>query len=314
MRLKIISIFGGSGFLGTELTRRLLNNYDVQVIVLDKVEPNFDLISNSRVTFIKLDFSTYLNLDQSIIDIISNSDAVFFKIGLLGDPNKSANIEYATQYLNVNSISLLSVLDFCSKYKIKKVILDSSIAAVANVDFRYPITEDIISTNHLNLYAMSKAIMEDFGRYLYADLNIHIFRYPRVHSLNSKNVINYFIQNIREGQPIRIVGNKLKQLDFVHIDDVINANIRCLELDLNNTTFHISNGCFTTLEELAEIIIRKMGYDTYPKVYEENGIEPLEPIINCLDSMASFAKLKLEPARPLEYIIDEVIQYTKNGY
>jgi uncharacterized protein YbjT (DUF2867 family) len=89
---KIISIFGGSGFVGSATAQELINNgYIVQIITRDKeASSNLQTMSNSGfLNIIEWDYSDF----TKITEIIQNNYAVIYAIGLLyenkkGDFNK----------------------------------------------------------------------------------------------------------------------------------------------------------------------------------------------------------------------------------
>lgn len=311
---KNICIFGGSGHIGTAFIEKLLAETHHRIVIVDKVKPSYNLLSNSRLSFVALDFLESNVRITGTYSFLAEIDVVYFKVGLLGSPSISANLNYVDQYLEINSWSLLYILDACVNYGVERIVIDSSITAIASNSLTEPMKENTLPSDPLNLYSMSKGIMEDFARYLYRDkLKKYILRYPRVYIKGSKNVISYFIENVLRSEPIRIVGNPNKLLDFIHLDDVLTVNKLLIDCDYDQEVFHVSAGDPVTLSGLASRVSELMGYKDYPLIFDKEGMEPLEPILSSLDSQDSFAKLGLNKVKSLDDIIRDEIEFRKIG-
>lgn len=104
------------------------------------------------------------------------------------------------------------------------------------------------------------------------NMNITILRYTNVYGnrqnfKNGAGVLSIFLNNIINGNPIVVNGDGTQTRDYVHIDDVVEANKICLDLHLNDTY----NICTSIGTSLIEII--NMLRQNYPKpldvIYEE---------------------------------------------
>ena len=48
-------------------------------------------------------------------------------------------------------------------------------------------------------------------------------------------------------------------MDFIHVDDIVSANIHSLESEIQNEVFNVGTNTSTTIKELAEILLSAMN-------------------------------------------------------
>ena len=114
--MKIVTVIGGSGFLGTEVVKELLKK-KYQVKVLDKNKPK---ISNKKLSYINGDIADNKVLERAI----KNSLYVYNFAGI-------ADLDYGASQpiksIEQNILATVKMLDLCKKYKIKRFIFASTI-------------------------------------------------------------------------------------------------------------------------------------------------------------------------------------------
>jgi len=106
-----VLITGGSGFVGTVLTKTLMDNYDI--IVFDIVPPEVD------VTFIQGDITVYAQIEEAA----QNADKIVHLA-----VNK--NLDNPWEVCNVYLLGTINVLASAVKHNIQRVVMASSIAAI----------------------------------------------------------------------------------------------------------------------------------------------------------------------------------------
>ena len=117
--MRTITILGGSGFLGSQLSFFLSKNSNNRVIIFDKKKTN-KIEKNQK--FIK---GNILNTKQ-LSRAIKKSDYVF-NFAALADLNDARNKPLETAMINV--IGTIKALQISKKFKVKKFIQASSIYA-----------------------------------------------------------------------------------------------------------------------------------------------------------------------------------------
>jgi UDP-glucose 4-epimerase len=67
-------------------------------------------------------------------------------------------------------------------------------------------------------------------------------------------VLGIFLRRWLEGQPLAIHGSGLQRRDFIHVRDVVDANIRAFESGVHGEIVNIGSGTSNSIQELADLI------------------------------------------------------------
>lgn len=123
-----------------------------------------------------------------------------------------------------NAYGTSALLEWAKNHNVKRVIFSSSSAVKGN------------GQGPTSPYGLHKLISEQECR-LYSELyglDTVCLRYFNVYSEDQKYGGSYstaicaWMQMIREGKPLRIDGDGEQTRDFVHVDDIVSANIFCM--------------------------------------------------------------------------------------
>lgn len=76
-----------------------------------------------------------------------------------------------------------------------------------------------------------------------------ILRLFNVYGKGGKGVVNKFVENAKEGSPIIMKGGRQTR-DFIHVSDVVDAILRCLDKNITGT-YEIGTGHSTSIYDLA---------------------------------------------------------------
>jgi UDP-glucose 4-epimerase len=82
-----------------------------------------------------------------------------------------------------------------------------------------------------------------------------------------KSVILKNFERILRGEAPTVYGDGLQSLDYVYVDDVVNATIRAMELDLSGEPINIGSGVATTVDRLIDRML-VVSQANLPKRYE----------------------------------------------
>ena len=246
----IILVTGGTGFIGSHLCERLLEQGD-QVICLDNnfsgSKKNIEhLLSNTNFEFIRHDITTpiYLEVDQ---------------IYHLACPASPRAYQYnGIKTLKTNVLGTLNVLGIAKRTKAR--ILLTSTSEVYGNPLVSPQSEDYFGNVNPNgirsCYDEGKRAAESlmFEYYRNHQTEIRIARifntYGPKMDKNDGRVVSNFINQCLQGDPITIYGNGDQTRSFCYIDDQVSGLIKLMNSE-HQGPINIGNPTELTIKYLA---------------------------------------------------------------
>ena len=274
--MKKVIVTGGAGFIGSTLVDKLIDE-GLDVIVLDNLSTGKESNINPKAEFIKCDVSK----DRPLFNDV---DTVFH---LAATPQVQHSIENPTD--NNNRDSVINMLNISKKSGVKRFIFTSSSAVYGNPKYT-PIDENH-PTNPLSPYGLHKLVGEQYCK-LYSDLygldtvSLRYFNAYGERMSNEgayKSVISVFKEQHKKKEPLNIVNDGEQRRDYVHVDDIVKANLICgfkKDKPFNGEIYNVGSGVAYSVNEIADMF----GGE---KKYGEKRIEPKNTI-------AETAKINLD--------------------
>ncbi len=254
-------VTGGAGFIGSHLTKSLINKGH-NVCVIDNLRRGS--IDNLKEIKDKIDFQEIDILDYNAMkNVAKNSDGIFHQVALGSVPQSFKEPE---EYHRVNAIGTENVLKLAKEFGFKVVYASSS--SVYGNQNKFPIKEDA-EKNPLNPYGQSKLESEQFAK-KYADVGVKVIglRYFNVFGIgqnpNYAGVIPIFIERLVEHKPPIIYGDGNQLRSFTFVDDVVEANILAFESKIEHAFINIATDVMTSVKDLADMMIRLSGLSIQP--------------------------------------------------
>jgi len=256
-----ILVTGGAGFIGSHITEKLVERGDI-VTVIDNMntgkEKNLESVKD-KINFIKGDI-----LDVSLLeDITKDVDGVFHQAALASVQD---SFDKPDEYHDVNVNGTENILKLSKKYGFKVVYASSS--SVYGDPIRIPIKESD-EKNPINPYAETK-LKKEWLAIRYSEMGVKVIglRYFNVfgkgQSKEYAGVLKLFLERIRDKLPPKINGDGTQFRDFVHVSDVVNANIMSMDSDVTHGFFNVGTNMSITILDLAKTIIEYSGLDIEP--------------------------------------------------
>jgi UDP-glucose 4-epimerase len=244
-------VTGGAGFIGSNLTRALVSD-GVEVVVLDDLSTGFRSNLTDGVEFIEGDVRDEVDLARAM----EGSDVVFHLAASVGNARSIAD---PVRDAEINCIGTLRVLEAARRFDVAKVVYSSS-AAIFGELRALPIREDHPAEPD-SPYGASKLAAEKeclaFAK-LYG-MDIVCLRYFNVFGENQRfdaygNVIPIFVHRMLRGEPLIIFGDGSQTRDFVHVRDVVQANVKASRASRVSGAYNIGTGKAVTINDLASLI------------------------------------------------------------
>lgn len=308
MKFKKVLITGGAGFIGSNLVRHLIEK-GVSVIVLDNFMTGHreNIESFPTVEIIEGDVR-----DKTAVELAMRGvDVVFHLAASVGNKR---SIDHPMTDAEINVLGTLQVLEAARKEGVRKIIASSSAGIFGELK-TIPIKEDH-PIEPDSPYGCTK-LAEEKLCLAYAKLyNIEAIclRYFNVYGPNQRydaygNVIPIFVFRMLQGEPILIFGDGEQTRDFVHVNDVVQANIKAAEAIGVNGAFNIASGTSITINNLVEIITKNYNGNTRIEYCSER----LGDVKHSLaDISLAQQKICYEPSTVLKDGVEDYIIWAQN--
>ena len=239
-----VLITGGSGFIGGALVDAFHSEATVKIL---DVNPGGDVPDDVEV--IEGDIRDERVLDEAMEGV----DTVFHEAAIV---SVEASIDDPVESHSVNVAGTLQVLEAARRHDARAVLASS--AAV----YGDPAETPIVETDPLepeSPYGLEKLALDRYAR-LYHDLyglETVALRYFNVYGPGQTGgdyagAIDAFLERARRDEPIRVHGDGKQTRDFVHVDDVVEANRLAAQTENVGTAYNVGTGQSVTIRHLAE--------------------------------------------------------------
>jgi UDP-glucose 4-epimerase len=295
-------VTGGAGFIGSHVTQRLLR-LGAQVRVLDDLSVGLRENVPSGAELVVGDLRDANAVDAALDGV----DVVFH---LAARVSIRASVERFYEDAQTNVMGTLSLLQGCAAQKVRRFVYASSMGVYADAPTPDPIPETY-PTEPISPYGVGKLAGEKYLLCLANALNLEpvILRYfntygPRQGYTPYVGVITIFIKRLLAGEPPVIFGDGGQSRDFVYVGDIADATVLAAQKDVAGETFNVGTGLATSVNQVAEMLCRKLNPAIRPIYAPEH---PGELRFSVPDISKARRLLGYDPKGRLEERIDEVI-------
>lgn len=249
LRGETVLVTGGAGFVGGHLVDALSSVADVRV--LDDFSNGSPADLPEHVTVHEGDVRSRDDVAGAMEDVA----VVFHEAGLVSVP---ASVERPVESHRINVSGTVEVLE-AARQEDARVVFASSAAAYGTPD-DVPIDEDD-SLAPESPYGADKAAADGYVR-TYAetyDLPAVALRYFNVYGPGQgggaySGVIETFLDQAATGGPLTVHGDGTQTRDFVHVADVVQANLLAATTDAVGRSYNVGTGDAVSVNELAETV------------------------------------------------------------
>ncbi len=270
-----IMVTGCSGFIGTHLTKRLLESgfqvtgYDLNASSLR--DPNFRLIRGDILDIEKLRES--MKGCKSVFHLAAQTK--------VPDSTKNPLADFKT-----NVEGTFNILSVAKEYDAKVIYASTStVYGVAEMP-----TKESHPLRSISFYGASKAAgdMYCFAFNSTFGLDTIVLRIFNAYGPGNAKGVMYDLFKKLEHDPthLEIIGTGLQEKDYIYIDDTVEAFMIAYERGVSGEAYNVGSGTSTTVNEIAEIIFDTLDICPKATYTGESWVGDVE------SSLADVSKLK----------------------
>ena len=283
-------VTGGCGFIGSHIVDALVRD-GCEVAVLDDLSTGNLEYLNPAAELLEGSVA-----DGEVVRSAVEGATWVFHLAALPRVQQSVDDPVGTHAINVNGT--LNVLQAAREHRVERVVVSSSSSVYGDQE-THLMTEDL-APNPLSPYGLHKLIGEQ-----YADLFASLFgmqivslRYFNVYGPRQSAegayalVIPHFLRLRDEGKPLTVYGDGCQTRDYVHVDDVVRANLNAANSELpvgRAVALNVGSGEETSVNEIAAMV----GGEVEHIIPNPRGA--FEELRKCADTSRAKSVISWEP-------------------
>tara|TARA_R110002126_G_scaffold36505_2_gene111007 strand:+ start:59 stop:886 length:828 start_codon:yes stop_codon:yes gene_type:complete len=258
-----ILVTGHNGFIGSRLFKRLPKDQRIGIDLKDG-EDLLDQLPDIQI------------------------DTVFH---FAAQPRVGYSVENPSYTLKHNVLGTSRVLEWAKDHGAKRVVFSSSAAIYGN------------GNGPNSPYGLHK-LMSEMECKLYSDLyglDTVCLRYFNVYSEDQgyggsySTVISAWMELIRQNMPLRIDGDGEQTRDYVHVDDIVSANLFCANYEgrFNGACFDVATGEAISLNSIKEFVEERYKANWQQAPERDGDVKHTLADIKPLQDLGWEAKIKI---------------------
>ena len=291
-----VLVTGGAGFIASHLVDALVARRDA-VVIVDDLSTGKERNLNPLATFHRVDIRDAGALAavfrEERPEIVSHHAAQMDVRRSMADPAFDAQ---------VNVVGLVNLLQLCAQYQVRKVVF-SSTSAVYSEPTRLP-ADETVPVRPQSAYGLSKHVGEKYLQ-LYHDVHrvgFTAFRYgnvygPRQDEKGEAGAVAIFAGQMLTGVRPTLFGDGRKTRDYIHIADIVSANLLAIDGGANGAVLNLGWGREVTDFEVFDAVRAALQSTVEPRYADKR---PGEVDRIALDSSRARAVLGWTPCISFE--------------
>ncbi|MFI5260366.1 MAG: SDR family NAD(P)-dependent oxidoreductase [Candidatus Paceibacteria bacterium] len=264
--MKTVLVTGAAGFIGSNLTRALLEK-GYRVVGVDNFDDTYDTqFKEENIASFQGDPNFVLYRvdirDADALEHIFETEKPSYVVHLAAKADTRKAVDAPRLYVSVNIDGTLNILESCREHPVENLIIASSSSVYGNSS-QVPFTEDQAADRPLSPYGATKRSIEHLA-YAYHhnfDMNITCLRFfNAVGENNRPGMVPYiWAEKLLNGEEIEISGDGKRSRDYTYIGDIVRGTILAMEKPLGFEVINLGNHTPASLNALVAIFEKVLG-------------------------------------------------------
>lgn len=236
---KTILVTGAAGFIGSNLVKRLLNDFEhIKVIGIDSITDYYDVnLKYERLKEIEGLSKDWIFIkgniaDKALIDQVFSENKIDVVVNLAAQAGVRYSITNPDSYIESNLIGFYNILEACRHYAVEHLVYASS-SSVYGSNKKIPYSTEDKVDNPVSLYAATKKSNELMAHAYSKLYNIPStgLRFFTVYGPCGRPDMAYFgfTDKLVKGETIKIFNYGNCKRDFTYVDDIVEGVVRVMQ-------------------------------------------------------------------------------------
>ena len=241
---KTVLVTGAAGFIGSNLVKRLLNDYpEIRIIGIDSITDYYDVnlkyerlrelgIRNEELGIRQFIFVKGSIADKELVEKVFVDYKPEVVVNLAAQAGVRYSITNPDAYIESNVIGFYNILEACRHHGVEHLVYASS-SSVYGSNKKVPYSTDDKVDNPVSLYAATKKSNELFAHSYSKLYNIPStgLRFFTVYGPAGRPDMAYFgfTNKLVKGETIKIFNYGHCKRDFTYVDDIVEGVVRVMQ-------------------------------------------------------------------------------------
>lgn len=257
-----VVVTGGAGFIGSHLVRRLLELGAASVVVVDSLrygDPANLGAASDRVELVK---HTLGNDDPDALNEPLSGATLLFH--LAAEKHNQSKDSPARVY-RANITGTHDLYERAVRAGVKKIVFSSSLYAYGRMQGAPFVEEELPRPR--TVYGITKLAGEHvLGHFADAHgVETMVLRYLFIYGpkqfagMGYKSVIVKSFERMLAGQRPTVFGDGQQTLDYVYVDDCVEATVRAMTQDVSDEVVNVASGRAVSVDHLMDTMLEVAG-------------------------------------------------------
>jgi len=317
--VKDILVTGGAGFIGSHLVRRLMEDGEWNVTVIDNFcdfySPDVkrrnirEFMADDRFVLRKIDIRDV----DGVRSVFTETDFTAV-VHLAARAGVRPSLEEPREYAETNVTGTVNLLEAVREHGVPKFVFGSS-SSVYGSRCTVPFHEDDDISKPISPYAATKAAGEAIC-HSYAHLypiSITALRFFTVYGASQRPdlAIHKFAKLISDGRPIPVFGDGTTRRDYTYIDDIIQGVMASIADERPGfDVFNLGESETVELSRLIKLLEESLGKEA---VIDRKPMQPGDVPQTFADITKARELLGYSPKTKIEVGIPKFIEWFKES-
>ena len=236
---KTILVTGAAGFIGANLVKRLLTDFEnVKVVGIDSITDYYDVnLKYERLKDIESLSKDWTFIhgsiaDKTLIEKVFSENKIDVVVNLAAQAGVRYSITNPDSYIESNLIGFYNILEACRYNPVEHLVYASSSSVYGNNE-KIPYSTDDKVDNPISLYAATKKSNELMAHAYSKLYNIPStgLRFFTVYGPAGRPDMAYFgfTDKLVKGDSIKIFNYGNCKRDFTYVDDIVEGVVRVMQ-------------------------------------------------------------------------------------